>query len=579
MTDQTTTLVIDGNDESYEIDGTIETPGTMVAIDASGALTGRSVTINGTVGSEAGTAMLLGDAALADSMSFVKVGLGGTLKSGGKGLVAASGGVIFNNVGNVQTTSTSVEFDGDGNVFENDAQMSSLAGMVLSSVGNRDNIRNTGNAMITAALDTIVSHGDRTTITNSGTAAITSKGGSAILATGKLVTIYNTSSINAEQDAVVASGGNATITNDGGGSVTSSHGAGFVLRGDRSTMINNATVSTSGDGIFSTGARTVITNNATITSWSGAAIRSTGDDAVITNATTLGGRTAGIVSTGDHATITNNGGITAGGTGIMIVGDHATVITSAHLTAKSALSISGDGARITIENEIDGTGKHQAAIEISASGDTTVVNRGAVNASASGAAIEAGRGAEHIVNTGSLNGSVTLGAGNDVFSSLKGQVTGRVYGGAGNDTYIVGISLDIRETAGGGIDTVQSKFTWTLAANVENLELLGRGRMEATGNGRANHIEGNAGNNHLTGLGGKDVFVFETGCRRDIVTDFTDGKDRLDLSGYEGVEKFSDLHGKIAQSGDDVMITLEGHDRLTIEHTHRSEFSAADFIF
>ena len=37
--------------------------------------------------------------------------------------------------------------------------------------------------------------------------------------------------------------------------------------------------------------------------------------------------------------------------------------------------------------------------------------------------------------------------------------------------------------------------------------------------------------------------------------------------------------GKLAQSGDDVVITFAGHDRLTIEHAHLSEFSAADFIF
>ena len=75
------------------------------------------------------------------------------------------------------------------------------------------------------------------------------------------------------------------------------------------------------------------------------------------------------------------------------------------------------------------------------------------------------------------------------------------------------------------------------------------------------------------------VLDYESRFRQSVIDDFADGKDRIDLSGYHGIEKFSDLHGKIAQSGHDVVITFAGHDRLTIEHAHMSEFSAGDFIF
>jgi hypothetical protein len=621
--DSTTTLVIDGNDENYEIDGSIETPGNIVAIDASGAFTGRSVTINGTVSSESGTAMLLGDASLADSKSYVKIGDVGTFTSGGKGLVAASGGVTFENVGTFTADSTAVELQGDNNVFKNvssengPGKLSSANGSALVSAGKNDNIENTGAALITAELDAIVSTGDHTSITNNGTARITSIAGSAIVASGDRDTIYSISQMSADKDVIVSTGDEVQITNAGASSLSSNNGRGIVSKGGDATITNEAGISTRLDGISSSGENATITNTATVTSWKGIAIHSTGDGAIISNTTSLNGKTSGVVSTGDHATITNMGDINADRTGISIAGDHSVVTTQLRVTAGTALSISGNDASVTIENEITGTSKKGATIEVTASGHTSIANHGAVSTQ-SGTVLTAGGGNETVVNTGSLYGvvdlgggddvfkslkgdvsgaviggdgndrilntglleyDVNLGAGDDVFSSLKGEVRGAVIGGKGDDLYIVGIPLTIKETANGGIDTVESKFTYTLGANVENLTLIGSGKMEATGNGLANRIEGNAGDNHLTGLGGKDVFVFETGSRQDIIEDFADGKDRIDLSHYNGIDKFPDLHGKIAQSGGDVVITFSDHDRLTIEHAHKSEFSAADFIF
>ncbi|MDB5526325.1 MAG: hemolysin-type calcium-binding repeat family protein [Rhizobium sp.] len=628
---QTTKFVADKAGEQYVVNVELKTPG--MAIDASAAVTGRSFIVNGILSAGSGTAILLGSASLADSQSYVKIGDVGTFTSGGKGLVAASGGVTFENVGMFSAVSTAVQFKGDNNTFKNVsskdgpgqlsstngsalvsagdsdrientgsatitarrdaivstgdhvsitnnsmAQIISTSGSALVSAGKSDRIENTGSATITARRDAIVSTGDHVSITNNGMAQIISTSGAAIVVSGKRDTIYSVSMISAERDAIVSAGDRTTITIAGDGTLTSGNGHGILSMGDDDRLTNQAEITSRLDGIFSAGADVTIVNTATITSRSGAAIRSTGDDAVITSSTLLSGKTFGIISTGDHVTITNFGDVNATGTGIRIAGDDAILTTKSHVTANTAIAISGNDAVVTIENEIAGLSRTAATIEITSTGSTAVTNRGAIGA-ASGVVIEAGKGVESILNTGSLYGDVKLGAGNDWFSSLKGEVTGAVHGGKGNDVYVVGIPLAISETAGEGIDTVQSRFTYALGANIENLELLGKGTMDATGNSLANRITGNAGNNHLTGLGGKDVFVFGTGARQDIVTDFTDGKDRMDLSGYQGIDSFADLRAKIDQSGDDVTITFDGHDRLTLESIHKADLSTGDFLF
>ena len=80
-------------------------------------------------------------------------------------------------------------------------------------------------------------------------------------------------------------------------------------------------------------------------------------------------------------------------------------------------------------------------------------------------------------------------------------------GGTGNDTYIVDSAGDIvteTSTLATEIDTVQSFVSYTLGNNLENLNLIGTGNIDGTGNSLNNTITGNSGNNILTGGLGSD---------------------------------------------------------------------------
>ncbi|WP_286158972.1 calcium-binding protein [Methylobacterium sp. Leaf456] len=83
-----------------------------------------------------------------------------------------------------------------------------------------------------------------------------------------------------------------------------------------------------------------------------------------------------------------------------------------------------------------------------------------------------------------------------------------LYGGAGNDTYIIdNVGDRVVEAANAGIDTVRSSVSFTLAANVENLTLIGTAAVNGTGNALANTITGNAGANVLNGAAGADTLI------------------------------------------------------------------------
>ena len=114
-----------------------------------------------------------------------------------------------------------------------------------------------------------------------------------------------------------------------------------------------------------------------------------------------------------------------------------------------------------------------------------------------------GSGFADDLSGGGGDDTMTTGGGNDVIDGGSGSDI--MAGGAGDDAYLVDNGLDVvTENASAGSDTVYSTAHLALAANVENLVLLGSADLQGYGNSLSNAIYGNAGSNLLDGAGGAD---------------------------------------------------------------------------
>ncbi|MDR0277883.1 MAG: type I secretion C-terminal target domain-containing protein, partial [Paucimonas sp.] len=210
--------------------------------------------------------------------------------------------------------------------------------------------------------------------------------------------------------------------------------------------------------------------------------------------------------------------------------------------------------------------------------------------------------------TGTMNADTLLGgSGNDTLNGgdghdvlIGGDGNDALYGGNGNDLLIGGLGNDLLD-GGAGIDTASyasatSGVTVNLAlagqqntvgagldtlVSIENL--IGSDYNDTlTGDGNANVLQGGLGNDVLNGGGGDDLliggrgddtltggsgadtFLWQLGDNgHDVVTDFTPGTDRLDLSqllqGENATSASLDdyLHFKVTGSGASLVSTIE----------------------
>ncbi|MBF0626690.1 MAG: FG-GAP repeat protein [Magnetococcales bacterium] len=100
------------------------------------------------------------------------------------------------------------------------------------------------------------------------------------------------------------------------------------------------------------------------------------------------------------------------------------------------------------------------------------------------------------------------GTGNRLANHLIGNGAANILsGGAGDDLYEVDAGDTVIEGRNQGSDTVSSRATWQLGANLEQLILTGSAAINGFGNDLANTLTGNSGDNLLDGGGGADLLT------------------------------------------------------------------------
>jgi len=148
-----------------------------------------------------------------------------------------------------------------------------------------------------------------------------------------------------------------------------------------------------------------------------------------------------------------------------------------------------------------------------------------------------------------LAGATALNDGNLVGHDYSDYIDGglgadKMIGGKGNDYYVVDNAGDkvietLSAAKGGGIDTIFSSVSFSLAnlAYVENVELIGTGDLNLTGNkldnilignGQSNIIDGGAGADRMEGGAGNDTYILDN-VGDVVVEDASNGSDTVIL--------------------------------------------------
>src|ERR1700733_11859330 len=113
--------------------------------------------------------------------------------------------------------------------------------------------------------------------------------------------------------------------------------------------------------------------------------------------------------------------------------------------------------------------------------------------------------------------TLSAGNGNDTLVSGTGTAVQSLVGGTGNDLFVVNYASDV-VTVGAthGVDTIESSVSYSAAANVANLTLIGTSSISGTGSSLTGVLTANSSNDTLTAVGsattliggaGNDVFV------------------------------------------------------------------------
>jgi Ca2+-binding RTX toxin-like protein len=250
----------------------------------------------------------------------------------------------------------------------------------------------------------------------------------------------------------------------------------------------------------------------------------------------------------ENLTLTGTGNVNATGNTVanVITGNAGNNAISGGTGADTMIGGVGNDS-YTVDNALDviteQAGEGSDAVTSSV---TYTLSANVENLTLSGTSGLAGTGnaQDNVLTGNSGNNTLTGLDGNDTLNGGTGTDTMR--GGAGHDTYVVNTTADVvTELLNEGVDTINTTVTLTtLAANVENLTLLGSTALNATGNALNNILTGNTGANVMQGAAGADTY--DGGAGNDTFTDTdTTSSDAYRWGTGAGLDALTDSGGAL----------------------------------
>lgn len=257
------------------------------------------------------------------------------------------------------------------------------------------------------------------------------------------------------------------------------------------------------------------------------------------------------VSGGNDAALAEN--IVDGGSGSDRIDTVANVISGG----------AGGGARNTVDagsgnDDVYAEARDSGALGADLAGARNIVSGGQGDDLLRLAAI-GGDSLENVAHGGEGRDIITA----SVNATARADIVSSVYGDAGDDVLRTVIETD----PNGAGNTISSLLDG------------GSGNDTVTGSGFADTVVGGTGADRVTGGGGNDVFVFgrDHGAAADVVTDFTDGSDHLDLGAFSLTP--AGLQTLIAaSSGDRLALSSIGGRDVILAGVDVHDLTAADFI-
>jgi Ca2+-binding RTX toxin-like protein len=182
--------------------------------------------------------------------------------------------------------------------------------------------------------------------------------------------------------------------------------------------------------------------------------------------------------------------------------------------------------------------------------------------------------------------NVHAGDGDDVIKATANDGKDNYHGGNGSDTVdysalTAAVTVSLGQLFGrgqGGGKTTGSQSDTDILQSIENVIGSAAGD-QISGNGFANIFDGRGGNDVMTGGGDNDTHVFRPGFGLDQITDFDDSGDDTIVFSTAVLANWMAVQNAMTASGNDVVITFDSANKVTLLGTALSSMTESDFAF